>query len=307
MPPEGWPGKGPPASLIGPQRIVLLIRFGPPPRIRAFSRPSRGMLKCITRSKQRLALEAFCKGGTIGDAAKAANVSRQTLHRWRAKYPHFALAMSSWSSACLSIAESQLEELASRAVGALSNAIDKGDANTARAVLRSLGVLRTYQPLKAGAAREPRHAGIALARDSRAGEQEIEAGANLSTSAPPPATAREEANPAAGNSGRTGAAQDQVSGRSGEQEIEAVAKLSASLPLPAAGEEARPAGVSRQQDVTSEPAKEKKPAIFAGKAGSAIKSACDSALQDATEGYQMLPNVTGQHALPPGVLLQRSA
>ena len=67
--------------------------------------------------RQRLALEAFCNGGTIGDAAKAANVSRQTLHRWRAKYPHFALAMSSWSSACLSMAESQLAELASRAMG----------------------------------------------------------------------------------------------------------------------------------------------------------------------------------------------
>lgn len=308
----------------------------------------------VVSPRQRLALEAFCKGGTIGDAAKAANVSRQTLHRWRVKYPHFAVAMSSWSSACLSIAEGQLEELASRAVGALSNAIDKGDANTARAVLRSLGVLRTYQPSKApaaaresrhagialaqesgapasqyravaekvtdapreqvntgsgeqGAAREPRHAGIALPLDSRAGEQEIETGANLSTSAPPLATAREEANPAAGNSGRTRAAQDQVSGRSGEQEIEAAAKLSASLPLLAAAEEVRPAGVSRHQDVTSEAAKEKKPAIFAGKGGSAIKRACDGALQDVTESYQMLPNAAARNSSPPGVLFHRSA
>src|SRR5580704_4220657 len=42
VPPEGWAGKGPPDFVVGPQSIVLLIRFGPPPRIRAFSGPSRG-------------------------------------------------------------------------------------------------------------------------------------------------------------------------------------------------------------------------------------------------------------------------
>jgi transposase-like protein len=111
--------------------------------------PPKEMDPQAVSPRQRLALEAFCKGGTIGDAAKAADVSRQTLHRWRAKYPHFALAMSSWSSACVAIAESQLEELASRAVCALAIAIDKGDARSAMAVLRSLGILRTYQPSKA--------------------------------------------------------------------------------------------------------------------------------------------------------------
>lgn len=129
--------------------------------------PPEEMDSLAVSPRQRLALEVFCKGGTIGDAARAANVSRQTLHRWRAKYPHFAMAMSSWSSACLVMAESQLEELASRAVGALAIAIDKGDARSAMAVLRSLGILRTYQPCKApGAAREQssRRAGGGCAR-----------------------------------------------------------------------------------------------------------------------------------------------
>jgi len=34
--------KRPVCFVVGPQRIVLLICFGPPPRIRAFSGPSRG-------------------------------------------------------------------------------------------------------------------------------------------------------------------------------------------------------------------------------------------------------------------------
>jgi hypothetical protein len=234
--------------------------------------------------RQRLALEAFCKGGTMGDAAKAANVSRQTLHRWRAKYPHFALAMSSWSAACLSMAESQLAELASRAVGALSNAIDKGDTRSAMAVLRSLGVLRTYQPSKApDAAREQ--------LNSRPGEQEM----NFLAQA------------------LAGVAPEQLNRRAGEQEKEAVVRPAKEEVRPAANSggtaekqeatetrrrDGQPTGVLQYQNVTSEPGRAQKPAILAGKAGSAIKRACDSALQDVTECYQMLP---GQNALPRGV------
>jgi transposase-like protein len=261
--------------------------------------------------RQRLALEAFCKGGTIGDAAKAANVSRQTLHRWRAKYPHFALAMSSWSSACLSTAESQLVELASRAVGALSNAIDKGDARTATAVLRSLGVLRTYQPSKAPAGNAEKPLALpgmnflaqALAESTKGGDEtqpvakpaasyvsalRDDASVRPDSPAPVPgaAAAGEEARPAAANSGRMAAKQNATETRRPGRE---------------------PAGVLRHQDVTSEPAKAQKPAILAGKAGSAIKIACDSALQDVTECYQMLPNGTGQNALPRGVFVASCA
>jgi hypothetical protein len=224
--------------------------------------------------RQRLALEAFCKGGTIGDAARAANVSRQTLHRWRAKYPHFALAMSSWSSACLSTAESQLAEMASRAVAALGNAIDKGDARSAMAVLRSLGILRTYQPSKAGAAREQ--------VNGRAGEQ----GMNFLAQA---GASREQLNSGAGEQA---AAREQENSRAGEQGKEATTSRRHAAAKPEASETRRtgsdPADVLLNKNVTSPPAKSQKPAILAGKAGSAIKRACDNALHDVTECYQML-------------------
>jgi hypothetical protein len=50
--------KRPACFVVGPQSIFLLIRFGPPPRIRAFSGPSRGMLKCITCSSSAAKVRA---------------------------------------------------------------------------------------------------------------------------------------------------------------------------------------------------------------------------------------------------------
>jgi hypothetical protein len=246
--------------------------------------------------RQRWALEAFCKGGTIGDAAKAANVSRQTLHRWRAKYPHFAMAMSSWSSACLSTAESQLAELASRAVGALSNAIDKGDARTAMAVLRSLGVLRTYQPSKAPK-EEMRSAAVFPALDFRLEEPAVtpeQAGRlhhNENGKAPHNGTPAREATPAAGDR------RPPSGGHGGRRSCDAAMPgMAATIPVAA-----KTAPAAQHMDVTLNPPAERlKTAILAGKAGSAIKIACDSALQDVTECYQMLPNGTGQNALPRG-------
>ena len=51
MPPEGWAGKGPPASLSEPQSIFLLIRLGPLASHSGLFRAIARVLKCITRSK----------------------------------------------------------------------------------------------------------------------------------------------------------------------------------------------------------------------------------------------------------------
>jgi transposase-like protein len=102
----------------------------------------------VISPRQRRALEAFSQGCSLGDAAKAAGVTRQTLHRWRARYAEFGEAMSSWEAACLSIAHSHVVDMAVRATVALSDAIDKGDSRAAIMVLRSLRVLRSYLPGK---------------------------------------------------------------------------------------------------------------------------------------------------------------
>jgi hypothetical protein len=269
--------------------------------------------------RQRFALEAFCKGGTIGDAAKAANVSRQTLHRWRAKYPHFAMAMSSWSAACLSTAESQLAELASRAVGALSNAIDKGDARTAMAVLRSLGVVRTYQPSKAPK-EEMRGAAVLPALDFRLKEPACGTSVRPVVSEgqgveQPVVTPEQAGGPQHNGNGKarqngtppreaaTLAAGDRrppARGDGGRRSCDAAMPGTAAA-IPVAAK--TPPAVQHIDVPSNPPVQKPKPAILAGKAVAAIKRACDSALQDATECYQMLPNGARQNASPRGVAL----
>jgi transposase-like protein len=270
--------------------------------------------------RQRLALEAFCKGGTIGDAAKAANVSRQTLHRWRAKYPHFALAMSSWSSACLSMAESQMEELASRAVVALGNAIDKGDARSAMAVLRSLGILRTYQPSKAPK-EEIRSAAVLPARDL--GLEEPGCGPSVQPVASEgqrvqhPAVSPKQAGGLHHNENGTArhnrtppreaptpAAEDRrppLGAHGGRCSCDAATPgTAAAIPV------AAPAA-QHINAISNPPVERPKPAILAGKTGSAVRRACDIALRDVTECYQMLPNGAGQNGRPQEVSLASCA
>jgi hypothetical protein len=279
----------------------------------------------VVSPRQRLALEAFCKGGTIGDAAKAANVSRQTLHRWRAKYPHFALAMSSWSSACLRTAESQLAELASRAVGALSNAIDKGDARSAMGVLRSLGVLRTYQPFKAPK-EEMRGAAVLPALDfgleEPAGGTSVQPVVNERPRVEQPVVSeRQRVEQPAITPEQAGRLRHNENGKATHNGMPAgeAAAPAAGDRRPAVGtlggrrfcDAAMPAAIrvatkrapaAQHMDVISNPPVERpKPAILAGKAGSAIKMACDSALQDVTECYQMLPNKTERNVSSRGV------
>jgi hypothetical protein len=102
----------------------------------------------VISPRQRRALEVFAAGGSLGDAATAAGVTRRTLHRWRVRYPEFGEAMSSWEAAVTRIAKSHIAGMVVRAAGALSNAIDKDDARSAIIVLRSMGVIKSYTPSK---------------------------------------------------------------------------------------------------------------------------------------------------------------
>jgi hypothetical protein len=177
-----------------------------------------------------------------------------------------------------------MAELASRAVVALANAINKGDARSAMAVLRSLGVLRTYQPSKAPAGGAEKTVALpgmnflaeALA-ESPKGDNEAEPVVNPSAGAPP--TAGKEVRPAAANSRGTASKQEPTESRRTDCQA---------------------AAVLQYQNVTSKPVCGPKSSILAGKAGSAIKMACDSALQAVTECYQMLPTRAEQNASPLG-------
>jgi transposase-like protein len=220
--------------------------------------------------RQMTALKAFHSGSSLADAAKAAGVTRQTLHRWRTQYHSFAEAMEVWEEGQMIIARSRLVDMASNAVNALESAIEDGELQPAMLVLKSLRILRTYAPLKPPAEKMP---GAAREQTSRrAVEQEKEAVATQANGATP---AQPLSAPAAVGEARKAAAGS--------------GKAAAGQPNPA-----KTATVAQHITAISNPPIEMpKSAILAGKAGSAIKNACYSALQEVTGSYQMLHAAQG--------------
>jgi transposase-like protein len=247
--------------------------------------------------RQMAALKAFHGGSSLADAAKAAGVTRQTLHRWRTQYHWFAEAMEVWEEGQMVIARSRLVDMADNAIDALAHAIEKGDARAAMMVLRSLRILRTYGPVKPPQETTP---GAAVLPAFNHGleepsfdegfepvvseRQRVEQPAvtpeqagrlhhNENGKTPQNGTpAREAATPAAGDR------RPPLGGHGGRRSCDAA--------TPMAGK----TGPSVQHlNATSNPAVERpKTAILGGKAASAIKNACYSALQEVTGSYKML-------------------
>jgi len=271
--------------------------------------------------RQMAALKAFHSGSTLADAAKAAGVTRQTLHRWRTQYHWFAEAMEVWEEGQMIIARSRLVDMADNAIDALTHAIEDGDARAAIMVLKSLRILRTYGPLKAPM-EEPRRAAVLPALDFGLEEpaggtsaqpvvsrrqrveqpvvserQRVEQPAvtpeqagrlhhNENGKAPHNGTpAGETTAPAAGDR------RPPLGGDGGRRSCDAATPGTAGA-IPVAP---KTAPAAQHIGVTSNPPAERpKAAIFSGKTASAIRMACDTALQDATECYQMLPNASPQ-------------
>jgi hypothetical protein len=84
----------------------------------------------------------------LWQAAKAAGVSRLTLHEWRARHPEFSKAMEGWEAGALSLARSRVAELAPLAADAMSDALAKENPRAAVALLRSIQVLHSFGATK---------------------------------------------------------------------------------------------------------------------------------------------------------------
>ena len=95
---------------------------------------------------QRRAIEKLTAGDTVIDAAKAAGVTRSTLHRWLKDNPHFAAAYNAWQEESIAIARGRLVALTGDAVGAVATAIRAGDSRAALAILKSMGLLDRPTP-----------------------------------------------------------------------------------------------------------------------------------------------------------------
>lgn len=91
---------------------------------------------------QDLALAALVEGATVTDAAAAAGVTRQTVHRWVAEDHVFAAELNRARAELRDAYRRRLYAVADEAIGAVEGAIGSGDARVALTVLRDLGLLK---------------------------------------------------------------------------------------------------------------------------------------------------------------------
>ena len=87
------------------------------------------------------ALQALNAGQNMRQAAKSSGVGRTTLYRWLKHDPYFRAAFNAWKEEMLESAHARLLRSADIAITTLVQAIAKGDARSALAMLKGIGAL----------------------------------------------------------------------------------------------------------------------------------------------------------------------
>jgi AcrR family transcriptional regulator len=90
---------------------------------------------------QENAMEALRRGGTIAEAARAADVSRMTVYRWVKDDPHFRAIYRQWQDEVRHSARARLMSLTYKAVTTVQKSIEAGDGKLALQMLKHLGAL----------------------------------------------------------------------------------------------------------------------------------------------------------------------
>ena len=92
--------------------------------------------------QQEHALAGLLSGLSVTDTAKAAGVNRGTVHRWLKEDFTFQAAVHQGQHELRNALQTRLSNLAENAVSCVEKAIQEGDAKTAMALLRGLGLLK---------------------------------------------------------------------------------------------------------------------------------------------------------------------
>lgn len=95
--------------------------------------------KKTTAAQQRV-IEGLVGGASITLAAKAGRVSRQTVHRWLRDDFEFQANLNAARTNLRSEIDSRLVGLATGAIDAVENALQKSDVSAALGVLKGLGL-----------------------------------------------------------------------------------------------------------------------------------------------------------------------
>jgi hypothetical protein len=97
--------------------------------------------------RQQLALFALAAGLGTSGAAKAAEVSRQTIYNWM-RQDHFALALRHWRTRTTSAVHDRLLAVADQAAQCVIHSIKCNNANTALSLLKGMGLLRKERTIE---------------------------------------------------------------------------------------------------------------------------------------------------------------
>ena len=92
--------------------------------------------------KQQKAMAALRCGSSFPQAAEAAGVNRSTVHRWVQNDPQFRARYNAWQQEMVESSRARLLTMLDKAVDVIGKALDRGDEQTAVAMLRNIGVMR---------------------------------------------------------------------------------------------------------------------------------------------------------------------
>ena len=90
---------------------------------------------------QRTVLAELLAGATVTDAAKSARVNRTTVYKWKRKHSTFQSVLNESRAVLKQNLQDRLLQTAAQAVETVEKAIEDGDAKSALAVLKGLGLL----------------------------------------------------------------------------------------------------------------------------------------------------------------------
>lgn len=90
-----------------------------------------------TTPTQDIAIDVLASGGTTADAAEAADVSRQTVSKWRNHHPGFQAALNLRRRDLNQERADRIRDLDAQALATVATAIDNGDIAAALAWVKS--------------------------------------------------------------------------------------------------------------------------------------------------------------------------
>ena len=95
---------------------------------------------------QLATVEKLMTGSSVTDAAKAANVSRGTIHRWLSEDFKFQAELSRRRRDLQMVVDSSLLAIAHRATEVVAAAVESGDVTASIRVLKGIGALSGNAP-----------------------------------------------------------------------------------------------------------------------------------------------------------------